>query len=278
VWLACSGVLALSALLAGEARADSYAYSYQQLSNFGFTGATVGTLSTSTSTSAVQGSGAIPSGVDGDVQPLDAREAYVGNPPTPAQNLFTPPVGQVNPDYTRGDVLIAVTPIFTISNVAEGYLTPAGAGNSSGQWSVTAPITITGSPSAVTLSFNYTNALQVILTNSPGLASASYEFGFTITTLGGALVFSSTPDAVNNGISLVAPGSQSQPTATGTLAITSGALQPGTYNATITGSEKIFLGQTAVIPEPASAIMLGSGLALALGCTLLRGRKPLANN
>jgi len=267
--MAAGLALVLGALTAGEARADAYAYAFQQVGTFSFSGATVGALQTLASTSAVQGNGAIPTNVAGDVQPFDPAQAYVGNLPIPGQNSYSP-VGAVNPDYVRGDADIAAN-FSLIRNVAEGFLTPPGTSNSSGQWSVSAPITLTA-PGTVSLFFAYTNALNVVLTGGPGVASASYEFGFTISQ-GNSVITSFSPTQVNSGASLTSPGSVSQAQTSGTVTLST-ALAAGTYQATITGSEKVFLTQQPAVPEPSSVVLLGSGLVLALGCSLRRLRKP----
>jgi hypothetical protein len=267
--MAAGIALVLGALTAGEARADAYAYAFQQVGSFSFTGATVGALQTLASTSAVQGNGAIPTNVSGDVQSFDPAQAYVGPGPVPPPNTYSQ-VGAVNPDYVRGDADIALN-FSTIRNVAEGFLTPPGTSNSSGQWSVSAPITL-ATAGTVSLSFSYTNALEVILNGGPGIASASYQFGFTISQ-GSTVIAEFSPTEVNSGASLTSPGTVTQPSTSGSLTLST-ALGAGTYQATITGSEKVFLTQQPAIPEPSSVVLLGSGIVLALGCSLRRSRKP----
>jgi len=267
--MASATAIVLTTIMAGDVQAASYGYAFQNTSGFTFSGASIGTLTTQTSTSAQSAAGAIPSGLAGDIEPMDALQAYVGNPPVPGQNVFTP-VGPSNPDYARGDVLI--TPAFSISNVAEGFLTPPGAATATSAWTVSAPITLSAS-GTVTLGFNFSNALNVSLTDGPGLASANYSFNFTIADSGGTTVlFSSAPTTVNNSVSLTLPGSINIPTSTGTVSITSSTLAAGTYIASISGSETIDIRQTA-IPEPSSVVLLGSGLAIGLGCCVRRIRQ-----
>jgi hypothetical protein len=265
--LASTAVLALIAGIQSGARADVYAFAQQQLTNFTFTGATAGAFTFGTSSSAIQAG--VPSGMDahlgGTGLPSDVLESYVGPPPKPPENLFTQ-VGQVNADYVRGDALINTAR--DTNNVGEGFLAHAGNSAGVGAWSASAPITVTAAGgSTVTLSFDFSNLLKVIIDTNHGLgnqsATAVYEFNFTIQNATGIVVFNSKPSDVNKGIGLTAPGSIGAPPsglpATGSVIVTSILLPAGTYQATLTGSERVFLSASGAVPEPGSLVLLCMG-------------------
>jgi len=267
--VAASAVLALAGALTREARANFYAYAVQQTSGYAFAGATVGALVPLSSTSAAQVG--TPSGSEAHTGGFDSGQSYVGTA-RPAENTFTA-LGQVNPDYARGDALVTSAPAaFTTNNVAEAFM--IGPGNSAGQgsWAVSAPITVAAA-SALTLTFNYTNRLTLLNTSSPapGTVAADYSYTFTIQNAAGAVVFTSSPVAVNNNLSLGAPGSIDLP-GSGTIVITSGTLAVGSYTATISGSEHSFINS---VPEPASVAMFATGVGV-LGAWAIRNRKRLA--
>jgi len=254
----------LAAVLAGGARADLYAYAVQQTSGYTFSGATVGTLFPLSSSSGAQvGS---PSGSEAHTGGFDTLESYAGPAAgRPPENTFTP-LGLVGADYVRGDALVTAAPSpFGTNNVAEAFL--AGVGNSagSGSWAVTAPISLAAS-GALTLTFNYTNQLTVINTGSPfpGVAAADYGYTFTIRNSLGQTVFTSSPGAINDNVSLATVGSVNLP-GSGTISITSGTLAAGIYTGTISGSEHTFL---SAVPEPASVTSLALGAALLAGAGL----------
>jgi len=263
--------VAILAILGGEARASFYAYAVQQTSNYTFTGGTIGTLNPLSSTSSAQvGS---PSGSEAHTGIFDALQSYVGPVAgRPAENTFTP-LGQVNPDYARGDALITAAPTpFTTNNVAESYMVTAG-GNSAaaGSWAVSAPITVT-TAGVVTLGFNYTNQLTLIHTGVPGgVVAADFGYTFTIRDSTGAVVFTSSPNAINADASLLAAGSISTP-GSGTMSISSGVLAVGTYTASIAGSEHTFISS---VPEPSSCVLLGLGGLGLLGLARRRGARRL---
>jgi hypothetical protein len=193
--------LVATAVMAAPARADLYGYAEQTTNNFSFTGATIGALSPGTSSSAVQT--AVPGGFEAHLGIMDVLQSYVGPGPRPAENTFTP-IGLVNPNYVRGDALI--TPTFSISNVAEGYLVGPGQSTGSGAWSVTAPITVAAN-GTVTLSFDFANQIHVLNTGSPsGAVTASYTFEFSIAAIGGTVLFDSAPGEVNGTAGLTSAG------------------------------------------------------------------------
>ena len=247
-----------TAVVAAPARADFYGYAEQSLSNFNFTGVTTGTRSTGSSSSAVQS--ALPGGSEAHIAVEDALQSYVGPTGTrPAENTFTA-VGLVNPNYVRGDALI--TPTYAINNVAEGYLIGAGQSSGSGAWSIAVPITLSAT-GTVTLDFNYSNLIHILNSGTlPGSVTASYAFDFSISRTGGGVLFDSSPDVVNASASLTSAGEIFVPVgggpSAGTVSITSTSLTAGTYEATLTGSERVFLNARAV-PEPSTLILLGLG-------------------
>jgi hypothetical protein len=253
------------------ARASFYAYAVEQTNTYTFTGATLGAFSPLSSTSSAQ-VGA-PSGSETHSGTLDALQSYVGPiAGRPAENTFTP-LGQVNPDYARGDALVTTPPsAITTNNVSESYMVSAG-GNSAaaGSWAISAPITVT-TAGAVTLGFNYTNQLTVIHTGVPGgSVAADFGYTFTIRDSTGAVVFTSSPNAINATTSLTAVGSISTP-GSGTISITSGVLAVGTYTMSIAGSEHTFINS---VPEPGSIALMGIGMAGMVGYAIRR-RKSLA--
>jgi len=256
---------ALALGLTGTARANFYAYAVQQTDTYTFSGATVGTLTPLSSTSAAQvGS---PSGSEAHTGGFDSLQSYVGAA-RPAENTFTA-LGQVNADYARGDALVTAAPSpFTTNNVAEAYMIGPGNSAGSGSWAVSAPVTVT-TAGALTLGFHYTNRLTLNNTGSPfaGTVAADYGYSFTIQDSAGAIVFSSSPAAVNKNISQTTAGSVDLP-GSGTISITSDTLAVGTYTATISGSEHTFISS---VPEPASLASMAIGLALVAGLGLRKG-------
>lgn len=255
--------------LTSEARANFYAYAVQQTSGYTFTGGTLGPITPLSSTSSAQVGN--PSGADAHTGGFDALQSYVGPVPRPAENLFTP-VGQINPDYARGDALVTAAPdAFTTNNVAEAYMVGPGNSAGSGSWAVSAAVTI-ATAGTVTLGFNYTNLLTVVNTGSPvpGTVIADYGYTFTIRNSAGTVVFQSSPTAVNNSVSLSTIGNISTP-GSGSVSITSGTLGIGTYTATISGSEHTFIN--SAVPEPSTLISAAFGLALAGGAALRNRRR-----
>jgi len=247
---------AFLALAAGDARATFYAYAVQQTTGYTFAGGTVGTLTPLSSTSSAQ-VGSI-SGSEAHVGGLDALQSYVGSA-RPGENTFTA-LGQVNPDYARGDALVTAPPgNFGTNNVAEAYLIGPGNSAGSGSWAVSAPVTV-ATPSALTLAFNYTN--QLIVNNTgvpvPGTVAADFSYTFTLQDANGVVIFTSSPTAINGNASLTVPGSINRP-GSGSIAILTGLLSVGTYTATISGSEHTFINS---VPEPSSVLLSAVGIGV----------------
>jgi hypothetical protein len=260
--------------LAGEARADLYGYSVLETSTYTLSGGTVGTISPNSLTSAAQlGS---PSGSESHVGTQDALQSYVGaGAGRPAENTFTPK-GMTTPDYTRADALIG-SPIFSTNGVAEAFLSIGANAGGAGAWSSSLPITLAASGS-VTLSFHYTDELSVVNTgSSPGAVQADFSYLFSIQNSAGNLVFISAPNAVNEAISLISLGSTTIP-GSGSLSITSGTLAAGTYTATISGANHVFMNDPVgtivpVVPEPSSFVLVCVGFAGLVGLAWRRHRR-----
>ena len=182
---ACAAAVALITGSAGTARAGYYAYAVQQTTGYSFTGGTVGP----SPPHPVQRppSSATRRSADAHVGQFDAAQSYVGPAAgKPAENTFTPK-GQTTPDYVRGDVLVSPgpAPAFGTNNVAEGFLNGPGNAAGSGSWTITAPVTIT-SAGALTLSFSYTNLINLVNAPVPsapsGVVSGDFSYTFTIAT------------------------------------------------------------------------------------------------
>lgn len=254
------------------AHAALYGYSVQLTSNYTFTGSglTVGPIFPLSSSSAAQNTGATPPGADAHAGTLDVLQSYVGpGGGKPPENSFGPK-GLTTPDYSRGDALITAAPAaFSTNNVAELYLaSPFGTAAGAGSWSVSASLTLSAT-GTITLGFDYTNLLTVINSTPGGSVQADYSYVWTIRDSSGAVVFSASPTAVNQSVSLTAPGSISTPGA-GTVSIVSIALAPGTYTGTISGTENVF---ATAVPEPTTLTLLAMGGAGLFGFRYRRTRR-----
>jgi hypothetical protein len=264
--------------IAGQAQANSYAFSSLQLSGYSYTGAaTVGTSTIGLNNVAIQ------TGVpNGSANTLDGSQAYVGPAGTaPSENTFTAK-GTVNPDYVRSDSQATATvPSSGVTNtVAEGFLTTGG-GQSSGTTSIqiSTPFTTTGTSSTVVLSFSATSQLAATVTAPvPATAQANFTYNYTIKDSLGNIVFNSTSQTVPNGlvnqsVSQTTLGSSTVPLTTTPVTFTATGLGAGSYTATITQTSVVFLTQAAAIPEPSSLLMGGMAFGLLGGVFGWRHRK-----
>jgi hypothetical protein len=172
------------------------------------------------------------------------------------------------PDYARGDALVTA-PTLSTASVAEGFMADAGIATGSSAWSISAPLTLSVA-GAVSLSFNYSNQFSLVNTTTPsGAVSADYNYTFSIKDSGGSIVFTSSPNAVNEALSLSSQGSNS-PAGSGSISITSTTLTAGTYTMTLSGSSHVFIN---AVPEPSTDALLVSGAALIAGLALKLRRR-----
>jgi len=124
----------------------------------------------------------------------------------------------------------------------------------------------------LSLGFNFTNQLTVINTGAPfpGTVAADFGYTFTVRDSTGAVVFSSSPNAINQNASLTNVGSINLP-GSGSITISTGTLAAGSYTGTIAGSEHTFINS---VPEPGSMALILIGLGTLVGAGLRKGIAP----
>ena len=132
-----------------------------------------------------------PGGIDGDIDPIDADQCFVGINP-PAQNAFDVFKGQVDPDYSRGDVQITSVSLTEIEaeNLAEVYVahpvsnTPVGdLAESDSQWEFVSDTFVGTEDGSITFSGSLTPFLRSTITGpgfTGGISEAEFEFGINI--------------------------------------------------------------------------------------------------
>jgi len=254
--------------LAAGAGADSisYAFAEQTISGVTVSGATVGALKTGTDSAATLGGSGIAFS-----DPTDAAEAFLGAAPPAPQNFFmryAPSLAAASAlgTFIRGDT--AVSPVISLSVVAESYLNGnSSPGSGHGGLDLTAPLTLSSS-GPVTFSWNYLNDADVATSNG-GSAQAVFKFNLTIKDITGNVVFSNSPSALNLGVG--SPPNGGEIHGSGSMSITSGTLTPGTYSATLSESADSFVSVPSPVPAPAAA-WGGLGLLSMLAARLGLGR------
>jgi hypothetical protein len=261
------------AAAAPAARASNvYAYSQQTLDKLAFTGATLSPLTTSTSDSATLTGYAGVANSD----PTDALVAFVGTANAGSAQNYFPAAGALGTaSFARGDVLLGGG---AFSTVAEGSVVGAGLATGDSSYTVSGDFTLTGAGlHQVALAFEYANALRVDFSGAePGLSAANFKTNFTIkiTDINGTVVFDSSPSELNKSISLTAAGTTSFSNASTPFSVSTDLLA-GTYTASITSLSEIALRSS--VPEPSSVILMGCGIASAVGFAARRARQTASN-
>lgn len=274
-----AAALALASFAADAARADQvYAFAQQQIESLTIRAdpgpLSVVTSGTDTGTAAVVVD--TPGGSEAHLGNTDALQSYVGPGPRPPENFnfgqnspyLSRAVGMVNPDYARGDVLIAAGNVFTgaigAESVAESFLqTPiSGAsgmddGFGDGEWSFSFTFDL-DQDSTLTFDVTFNNIIDLLhMAGLGSLAQASTDFAIEIQNSAGMEVFTWDPDELNLTNSLTTPGSYTESHPVGSRVSTSTMLAAGLgYVLTISGGTTV---NTTLVPEPSSIAMLGLG-------------------
>ena len=292
--MTAAAALALLLGSSSAARAGSYAYSQQALT--GLKLSTGGTLTGVTITATTTSSAAFESGASFSGS-SDVKQAYVGTPPKPAENLFSqyatfassPPAAGSMPttpgdSFSRGDARITgAANIFTtgasLNNAAETYLADAGGhliGSGSGTWSLAVTFTYHGGPSALHFSYGYANSVFASVAGNGLAAEGDYNVDFTLKTAAGAKVFEADPSPLSRGDS--APPSTLFLSSGGTTSFDTATYDPShaytlvdgtTYKLTMSGGE---VTTASLVPEPSSVVMMGLGALGLIGLARKRLR------
>jgi hypothetical protein len=278
------GLLAASALMAGlaaSARADiAYAYAEQTISNVSLTPAS-GTLSSVSvqDTSTLDGATVNGNGTSRS-DPLDAPQTYFG-PSPPPENTFArtalgnPPSGV---SFTRGDVQIANLNTSAVGNaVSESLLNGGGPASETGNSALTATVQFTPSANTVlNIGYHYANDLYAVTTGA-GVATASYNFDFTIKDSSGNVVYQygSSPLSTNTNLTGSAPPQSPEIIRSGSDTVTTPTLLAGTTYTLVFTDKTATSVALAAVPEPGTMTLaaMAGGLMIISGA-FRRFRRP----
>lgn len=237
-----------------SAHASAYAVSYNNITNFSVTGATISGWTFSNDAAVQLG---LLSGGTSNSSLIDAPASCVGGTCTGWSNSFVAHGAGSAPGYSYGDAKILNT------NLAGGTGAASSIGESSvfngigfGQGSNTLIGTlILSSAGSVAFSFNAAPYMNTAFTTAGDSASANLNFSVSLKDSLNNSVFDWAPTSLNNGIT----GNSSFNPGTSFFANTTGSLSAGTYSVNITMGNSV---NVSAVPETDTWAMMIAGLGL----------------